>query len=200
MQISWLGYSAFKITSNGGTIITDPIDSASNFKIHKQGADLVVASKAGADNESVMSGTPFIITDPGEYEVKSVFVHGVEDGGALVYMITIEDMQIAYLGAFPSRDLSEVHVALLEGADILIVPVGGGNVAKASDAAKIISQVEPRIVIPSYFSVSGSKGLDNISVFLKEYSAVHETVEKLKVGKKDLPQEEETKIIVLQQS
>lgn len=196
MQIQWLGYSAFRFQSDGTTVITDPIDALSGTKINKQGAAIVIASNRDTDPASAVIGTPFTIEAPGEYEVKSVFVRGVAAGKATIYVITIDDVHIAFLGGVAIKELSEAQLGLLEGSDILILPVGGGPVTSAKDAVAIINQIEPRLVIPSYYKISGSKGLDSVEVFLKEYSAPREEMEKLKVSRKDLPQED-TRVVIL---
>ena len=198
MQISWFGYSAFRIQSEGTTLITDPVDQASKFKINKQGANIVVASHEDDALGSAVSGNPFIISGPGEYEIQSVFVQGVTVNGATVYVMTIEGISIAYVGALRVRELTGEQLSALEGVDILIVPVGGGSVCGAKEAVQIINQIEPRIVIPSYYKIAQSKGLDAVQIFLKEYAAPAEETDKFKIKKKDLPQED-TKVIVIKQ-
>ena len=196
MQIQWLGYSAFRFQSDGTTVISDPVDALSGTKINKQGAAILIASNSDTDTASAVIGTPFTIEAPGEYEVKSVFVHGLAAGRSTIYVITIDDVHIAFFGGVAIKELSEAQLGLLEGSDILIVPVGGGQVTSAKDAVAIINQIEPRLVIPSYYKISGSKGLDSVEVFLKEYSAPREEMDKLKVSRKDLPQED-TRVVIL---
>ena len=122
----------------------------------------------------------------------------VKVNGATVYVMTIEGISIAYVGALKVRELTGEQLSALEGADILIVPVGGGPVCSAKEAVQIINQVEPRIVIPSYYRIAQSKGLDAVQVFLKEYAAPSEETDKFKIRKKDLPQED-TKVIIIKQ-
>jgi L-ascorbate metabolism protein UlaG (beta-lactamase superfamily) len=196
MQISWLGYSAFRFQSDGTVVIVNPVDAASGFKINKQSADIVITGSDGNEASEALSGSPFVIDGPGEYEVKSVFTYGVSSNGSTLYMIKMDDVSVAYIGPLKLKELTNAELAVLEGADILIVPVGGGSVTGPKEAGTIINQIEPRIVIPSHYKISGSKGLENIDVFLKEYSAPHETMEKLKISKKELLSED-TKIIVL---
>jgi L-ascorbate metabolism protein UlaG (beta-lactamase superfamily) len=196
MQISWLGYSAFRLQSDGTVVIINPVDTASGFKINKQGADIVITSSEGEVAAEAISGSPFVIDGPGEYEVKSVFTYGVSSNGSTLYMIKMDDVSVAYIGAVKLKELTDKELTVLEGADILILPVGGGSVTGPKEAGAIINQIEPRIVIPSYYKISGSKGLESVEVFLKEYSAPHETMEKLKISKKELISED-TKIIVL---
>jgi L-ascorbate metabolism protein UlaG (beta-lactamase superfamily) len=75
--------------------------------------------------------------------------------------------------------------------DILIVPVGGGGSLNASQAAEIISLVEPYIVIPMHYKTDAiSLKLDKVDKFLKEMGAPRiEPVDTLKVTKASLPTE-----------
>lgn len=204
MQISWLGYSSFRLQDNGITVITDPFDPDSKFRINKQGADVVIAGEKTSETGQSVSGNPFIIEGPGEYEVKSVFIQGLPSGSSsdaaraatkTIYLITRDAISIAFIGAARVKELSDEQLEVLEGADLLIVPVGGGPVCTAKEAAHLINQIDPRVVIPCYYKVSGSKGLESLDAFLREYAAPHETTDKLKVHKKDL-QHEDTKIII----
>jgi len=87
----------------------------------------------------------------------------------------------------------------LEGLDILFIPVGGNAVLDVKQASQVVSQIEPRIVIPMYYRILGVKEkLDSVDSFCKVMGAKSsEKIERLRIQKKDLPQEE-MKIIVLE--
>lgn len=199
MQISWLGYNAFRITSGGVTVLTNPVEPSVGFQISRQSADVVVMSSNGIDIANAVSGSPMIICEPGEYESKSIFVYGKQYGSQTMYQLTIEDMSIAFIGSVKIREATNSTLELIEGCDLLIVPVGGGAVCSAKDAVQLINQIEPRVVIPSYYKTKGSKGIDGVDVFLKEYSAPSEEIDKLKLVKSALPQED-TRVMVISRS
>ncbi len=78
-----------------------------------------------------------------------------------------------------------------------MIPVGGAVTIDAKKATEIISEIEPRIVIPMHYQIPGLKiKLDPLDNFLKVSGLPSEKTDKLKISKKDLPQEE-TKIIIL---
>jgi L-ascorbate metabolism protein UlaG (beta-lactamase superfamily) len=82
--------------------------------------------------------------------------------------------------------------------DILIVPVGGNTVMSASQAAKVVNEIEPKIVIPSHFKMNDLiLDLDGVEKFVKEMGGKKEELDKLTVKKKDLV-EEGTKVILLE--
>ncbi len=94
--------------------------------------------------------------------------------------------------------MKEDDVESLGEIDILILPIGGNSVLTAKDAEKIINEIEPKIVIPSHYSIEGLKlPYDKIEVFLKETGAKAETMDKLLVKKKDLNPEVIKKIVIL---
>jgi L-ascorbate metabolism protein UlaG (beta-lactamase superfamily) len=75
--------------------------------------------------------------------------------------------------------------------------VGGNAVLSASQAAKVVNEIEPKIVIPSHYKMNDLIiDVDAVDKFIKEMGGKKETMEKLTVKKKDLL-EEGTKVIVL---
>ncbi len=79
-----------------------------------------------------------------------------------------------------------------------MIPVGGKYTIDAEQAAEIINQIEPRIVIPMHDKIPGlNVDIVGVEPFLKEMGVgKKEAVDKLTIKKKDLPQEE-TEIVVL---
>jgi L-ascorbate metabolism protein UlaG (beta-lactamase superfamily) len=68
----------------------------------------------------------------------------------------------------------------------------------ASDAAKVVNQIEPKIIIPSHYAAKGIKiELDPIDRFIKEMGNKHEELEKLIIKKKDIMSTEEIRLVVL---
>lgn len=204
MYITWLGQSCFKIQSRDTTLVTDPLEKESGLKtVRLANVNIIISSKpnggfprAGTDS--------LVINESGEYEAKGIFIQGIpisqgeEKKTLTVYWIEIEGMSVGHLGplAFP---LSDEQLEKLEGLDILFVPVGGHSVFNAKQAAQIISQIEPRIVIPMYYRLPNLKEkLDALDSFAKEMGIKSsEKVDRLRIQKKDLV-EEEMKVIILQ--
>ena len=209
MQIQWFGQSAFKLQGKEVTVAIDPHDKT-GLKMPKFQADLLLITdpKDKEINEKAIRGNTFLINGAGEYEVKGVFVYGLrafydnkkgeENGVFTAYVVEFEGIKIAHLGKIGQDTLNERQLEYLEGVDILIVPVGGINGINGTGAVKLISQIQPRIVIPMQYKIPGLKAkAEPVDKFLKEYgAATPEKMDKLKVQKKDLPQEE-TKVIIL---
>jgi L-ascorbate metabolism protein UlaG (beta-lactamase superfamily) len=213
MYITWLGHSCFKLQdktgSDGITLVTDPFfDEATGLKMPHFEADIVTVSHGHKDHNNIaaLRGNPFIIDGAGEYEVKSVGVQGVESfhddkGGAgggknIIFRFDMDDITITHLGDL-GHVLDPKQLEVLEGTDILLIPIGGTYTLNAQKAVEVISQIEPRIIIPMHYSVPGLKiNLDGVEKFIKELSLTPRYEDKLKISKKDLPQEDMELVIL----
>ena len=83
------------------------------------------------------------------------------------------------------------------GTDILLIPVGGTYTINAKTAVEIVSQIEPRIIIPMHYALPGLKvKLDGVDKFIKEMGLKPTYEDKLKITKKELPQEDVELVIL----
>jgi L-ascorbate metabolism protein UlaG (beta-lactamase superfamily) len=207
MILSYLGHSCFKIQDKTGTdgitVVTDPYDKKIGFKAPNFEADIVTVSHDHYDHNNAKSlrGEPFVIRAAGEYDVKGVAVQGVESyhddkegkdrGVNVVYRLEIDDISISHLGDL-GHILDNKQLEVLVGTDILLVPVGGKYTLDAKKAVEVVSQVEPRIVIPMHYKLPGLavEGLDGVDKFIKEMGIKPTEEDKLRIAKKDLPAED----------
>jgi L-ascorbate metabolism protein UlaG (beta-lactamase superfamily) len=157
VEITLLGHSCFRLRGRDVTLITDPFVPPEG-SLHIS-ADIVTVShdQAGHNAISAVDGTPHVVTGPGEYEIKGVFLTGVgtfhdPDGGKVrgrntVYMIEMDDLRICHLGDL-GHVLSADQVEEIGTVHILFVPAGGPHVITSAQAAEVISQLEPQVVVP----------------------------------------------------
>jgi L-ascorbate metabolism protein UlaG (beta-lactamase superfamily) len=205
MMISYLGRSCFKLQDKlgpeGVTLVTDPFGKELGLKVPNFEADIVTVSHQHSDhnNSGALRGSPFIIDTPGEYDIKGVMVQGIETfhdakggterGKNIVYRIEMDDLTIAHLGDL-GHILTDEQLDQLDGVDVLLIPVGGVHTIDAKMAVEVIGQLEPRIVIPMRYKLPGVKSeVDAVEKFIKELGVQPRREEKLKIAKKDLPQE-----------
>lgn len=207
MIITYLGHSCFKLEGkeNQAVLITDPFNADYGLKVPKMEADILTISHEHKDHSNaeavkVTDGKPFTINMAGEYEIKGVLIYGipsyhdneqgVKRGANIIYRIEMDNISIAHLGDLghiPSNEIFEK----LEGVDVLLIPVGGTYTIGAKEAANIISQIEPRIVVPMHYNDNNLKmdDIDTVEPFLKEMGVSKpESINKLKLTKNDLPQ------------
>lgn len=205
MIITWWGQSCFRIQdktgSDGITVVTDPFDKSLGLKVPNFEADIVTVSHDHFDHNNVNSlrGDPFVINTAGEYDTKGVMVQGVESyhdenegkdrGSNIVYRIEMEEITLVHLGDL-GHNLENKQLEPLVGTDILMVPVGGTYTLDARKAVEVVSQIEPRMVIPMHYKVPNlSVDLDGVDTFIKEMGIKPTYEDKLRISKKELPQE-----------
>lgn len=216
--ITWYGQSCFKLQSGELVGVIDPFGKEIGLTPPRFRADFLLITHPHFDhaNKDTIPENPFCIEGPGEYEVKGVTVRGIqtyhdesegkERGLNTIYMIEIEGIKICHIGDFGEKEMRDETLEKIGDVDILMIPVGGPARAAAGGhytidgegAAKIVSKIEPRIVIPMHYKIPGLKAqLDSAEKFLKEMGAKNaDAEEKLVIKAKDLPQEE-TRVVVL---
>ena len=208
MDITPLGHSSFRIKGKSTTLVTDPFDSTFvGLKFPKHiSSDIVTVSHGHKDHSAIsqIEGSPFVVNGPGEYEVKGVGIVGVSSyhdaekkERNTMYRFEMDDLNIVHLGDLGVMLTSE-EIDTLNGIDILFIPVGGVYTIDATQAAKIISEIDPSIIIPMHYKRPGLKfELAPVSAFLKEMGQETMTAQsKLTISKTKLP--EQKQIIVLE--
>ncbi len=205
MHIQYFGLSSFKFTTKDAVVVTDPFHKDSGLTPPRGAADILVLAqrdKTLYSATSGFSGEPFLVDTPGEYDVKGVTFTGIplkqEDKYISVFLIESEDIRILNLTHIHDWNMKEDEIEELGEIDILIIPVGGNTVLSASQAAKVVNEIEPKIVIPSHYKMGDLIiDVDPLDKFIKEMGGKKEEMEKLIIKKRDL-QEEGTKVVVLE--
>jgi len=224
MTIFWHGQSCFQIfarreKNNQVSIVIDPFDETLGLRVPSLSADILLVSHDRHDHNNLkaVSGltsasSPFLISGPGEYEVKEVYIRGISSwhdekegsqkdeplGENTIYTIEAEDLKLCHLGDLGQKELTADQLEKIGEVDILMIPVGGVYTISSKEAPKIMAQIEPKIIIPMHYQVPKLKiKLDGLDKFLKTMGIKSiESLNKLSIKKKDLS-EEEIKIIVL---
>jgi L-ascorbate metabolism protein UlaG (beta-lactamase superfamily) len=206
MLLTWMGHSCFKLQDKTGpdgvTVVTDPFDKKIGLKPPSFEANVVTISHDHYDhsNAKALRGQPFIIKNAGEYDIKGVAVQGIEayhdekKGGErglnIIYRIEIDDISVSHLGDL-GHALDNKQIEALAGTDILLIPVGGKYTLDAKQAVEVVNQIEPRMIIPMHYKTPGLKvDISGVDKFIKEIGLKPTEEEKLKISKKDLPQED----------
>ncbi len=188
-------------------LITHQHEDHSNVKAIKCAPRQPSKEGGGVGRESGRV-SPFLIDGAGEYETRGIFIKGIpafhdksegkERGSVILYKVEAEGMKLCHLSDFGQKELTPEQLEELGEIDILMVPVGSEHSLGAKDASGVISQIEPRIVIPMHYKIPKLKvKLDSLEKFLKLMGAEDVKPEKkIKISLKDLPKEE-TKIVTL---
>lgn len=214
MDISWFGQACFRIKGKATTLIIDPFDPEfTGLKFPKEmEAAIVLTTHGHRDHNFIHAvlGNPLVISGPGEYEKSGVSVTGVqafhdnsqgaEKGVNTIYHILMDGINIVHLGDL-GHLLGEDQIGLIDSTDILLLPVGnGGATIDAETAAKVVVQLEPKIVIPMHYKIEGLKfELSPVEPFLEDMGVQNiEPLPKFSVSRDKLP--DETTVILLSKS
>ncbi len=212
MKITWHGQSCFKIKTKDGSLVTDPPSKETGLKPPHYKGDIVTVSHGHSDhnNVSAIKGNPFVIEDPGEYDLKGISIRGVasfhdtkkgkERGSNTIFIIETEDIKICHLGDLGQQELTNNQLEQIGDINILMIPVGGVYTIGPERAVGTINQIEPEIVIPMHYKIPKLKiGIKPIDEFLKEIGKKPEKVNELTIKSKDLQeQKEDTRIILIE--
>jgi L-ascorbate metabolism protein UlaG (beta-lactamase superfamily) len=180
MEINWLGHACFRLKGRDSVVVLDPCPRSTGYNIGKQQAQIVTVSHDAPDHSylEAISGTPKVINAPGEYEIGGVLITGVrtwrddkrgtERGKNTTFVIEVDEVRICHLGDLghvPTQQQGET----LTDIDVLLVPVGGHGTIDAATASEIISQIEPKVVVPMHYATEASTvPLDPLDKFIKQ--------------------------------
>ncbi|MFA5778275.1 MAG: MBL fold metallo-hydrolase [Candidatus Paceibacterota bacterium] len=206
MIITYFGKQFFKIQQGEMVLAFNPVSKSSKTDISAHfGTDIALITTNHPDYngiEQLSHGErePFVVSGPGDYEVKEIFIKGALSDAVMagkkyintMYMFSLDNINIAFLGALSDSELSKESREALNSPDILFIPVGGKGLLDAKGAAKLASSLEPKLIIPMDYDES------TLKAFLKELGEEKaEMVDKLTIKRKDLDNKE-GEVIVLQ--
>jgi hypothetical protein len=201
MHIQWLGGTSFKIQTKPQTddivVILDPYKQETGTFPRSLTPHIAIATK-GTKNILTLSGDPFIISNPGEFETKSVLIQATAGTTekTMIARLDAEKLSIAHIGETKEQPTNQ-QLETITGIDILTLPVGGENGYTPEQAVKVINIVEPRIVIPHNFKSDNNPNAEPIEKFIKEFGITPQKPgNKVIIKKKDLPQEDMWLIIL----
>ena len=174
MVITYSGERCFKVQSGKVNITVDPLPRfRGDINLHTE-----ARSKEVKEMWPPEAGH---IYGPGEYEMLEVEMAGWPNkDGSATYLVKTEEMRLVFMG----EAMKEMEPGLLDKlgeVDILFAPAG--------ISAKVIKQIQPKIVIPSYMKPA------ELKAFLEEVEKKAEPEEKLVIKKKELTTG--TKVFVL---
>ncbi|MBV8715181.1 MAG: MBL fold metallo-hydrolase [Chloroflexi bacterium] len=186
MDLSWLGHACFRLRGRDVTILTDPYEGNGwGYPPLATSANVVTVSNDHPHHAglSAVEGKPHVLRGPGEYEIGGVLIWGVRTsrpaGAQLTtkntaFIIQIEELTVCHLGDLAAAPLSDDELTHIKDADILLIPVGGHCTVNAQQAAGVVAQVEPKLIVPMHYATDETRGhldLDDVSRFCKELGA-----------------------------
>jgi L-ascorbate metabolism protein UlaG (beta-lactamase superfamily) len=174
MKITWLGHASFLVESEGLRIITDPYDPDDvNLVPISEAADIVVRSSSNDIAHAFIGSIPppFELITATDIIGRGVKVKGVEfsavsakeslshEGGSrdnAMYRFSLEGITISHMGDI-GNPLSKAQLELLDGTDLLFALAGGHPTIDLDDLERVISIIEPKLVIPMHYRIPGPR-------------------------------------------
>jgi len=205
MEITWLGHSSVAINSRDIILVTDPFDNSNGTFMNPHKADIVTTSNDDPkhSNAPILTGDPKLLSGPGEYEIKHIYINGIatgvedEDGNKelnTIFAIKVEGISICHIGNL-NQKLSTDQQDKLGKPQILIIPLppetddSNFNPYLLQDT---ITTLQPRIIIPvtSNQHKIVTNGGTSTKAFIAELGGGDaEPQNKLNVTSTNLPQE-----------
>ncbi|HOM68500.1 MAG TPA: MBL fold metallo-hydrolase [Candidatus Paceibacterota bacterium] len=204
MVINYYGLSYFKIETKNAILALNPFSKDEELKIEKVPkfkADICLISKDDKrfNNFKVLEGNPLILKEPGEYEIKDIFIKGITDFRLdslnTIFEIKAEGITLLNLGVLKNPKLTDEILSKISELDVLIISIGKETL-DSKEAVSIINSLEPKIIIPISLSSGLKEKTEELSNFIKEISLKVETLDRLSIKKNDLSIDEQ-KIVIL---
>lgn len=153
MEISWYGDNCFLLQGDKASLVVDPNPNYSGK------ADIAITTLPEAIKLSDKDGV-HVFDWPGEYEAKGIaitlvpFDENVNEH--LIAHVVIDGYRVAIMGHM-NEQLKSEHIEKIGDVDILLLPVGGGDVYDAKKATSILESIEPKVMIPCLFTDNGAE-------------------------------------------
>jgi L-ascorbate metabolism protein UlaG (beta-lactamase superfamily) len=120
---------------------------------------------------------------------------GTERGPNTIFVFELDGVRVAHFGDFGQARLRPEQRAAIGEVDLLILPIGGGPTIGAEQAAAIVSELEPRWVVPMHYRTHRTNFLDTEEEFEQRMERVARLGEpSFETG--DLPEGEGSLLVV----
>jgi L-ascorbate metabolism protein UlaG (beta-lactamase superfamily) len=190
MQVEWYGQSTFRLTAGDTTVAIDPFADMAAMAASRGmqfdyppisgiEAQLLLVTHEHIDHNGVaaIDGDPTILrSTAGRLEspigeiVAIASEHdaaaGTERGPNTIFVFELDGLRVCHFGDFGQLALRDEQAAAIGQVDLLIVPVGGGPTAGASEAVAIVERLSPRWVVPMHYRTPRINFLETADEFL----------------------------------
>ncbi len=178
MRITWIGHSCFKIEKNRYSIVIDPYSAGSVPGLNPvdTSANQVFCSHEHGDHNGrneVHVTECDAVENPFTVEVLHTYhdeVQGAKRGKNQIFIINDGKYRVAHFGDL-GCDLTKVQKEQLKNLDAAFVPVGGYYTIDGKQAAALMTELTPKLVIPMHFRDDklgfGYSEISEVSDFVK---------------------------------
>jgi L-ascorbate metabolism protein UlaG (beta-lactamase superfamily) len=187
MKIRWFGQSAYLLTAGDQRVFIDPfgdlrdrLHSGARFDyplIEGVDADVLLVTHEHFDHNGVevIGGDPQIVRGAGTHETpigevvginsEHDQVAGTQRGPNTIFRFTLDGITFAHFGDFGQRALRPEQREALGEVDVLFLPVGAGPTILVDDAAALVRELSPRLLVPMHYGNAAVSFLDPPDAF-----------------------------------
>lgn len=189
LTLQYLGHAAFLLQVGDTRFLMDPYDPHCGYGKLELEADYVTVSHEHMDHNYIAAAPgakPIrgLSPDGLGWEEVSITLGGVEiftvptyhddaagklRGRNAVFVFDTGDIRLVHLGDL-GHLLSPEQLEKLVPVDVLLIPAGGHYTIDASEAWKIIDEMQPKLVIPMHYRTEATRNwpIAPLADFLKE--------------------------------
>jgi L-ascorbate metabolism protein UlaG (beta-lactamase superfamily) len=149
MIVNYFGQGCFRLQSGEKSILVDPINN-------RLKSDIILRTISPVNLALPLPPNEFAFA--GEYDVSSIEIYGfqlekesTDKFIKTIFLVNWEDMRFVFLGPIASYPEGDFLDDISE-PDVLFIPASGKPFFKPEDAQKLIKNLEPKIVVPSFIS------------------------------------------------
>ena len=187
MRVRWYGQSAFLLTGEK-SVFVDPFGDLAAMSarglefryppIEDVTSDLLLVTHEHRDHNAIeaVGGEPVVLRAPGTHEspVGEVVginsehdsVAGTKRGPNTIFRFRLDGLSVAHLGDFGQTALRSEQRSALGEVDVLFLPIGGGPTIGGEDAAALVRELGPLLVVPMHYRTEAVNFLDTPDDFL----------------------------------
>jgi L-ascorbate metabolism protein UlaG (beta-lactamase superfamily) len=188
MQLEWYGQSAFALTGSQ-TVVVDPFGDMKGLEarglefryppIEGVSADLVLVTHEHGDHNGVdvvVGDPPVIRSTAGTLQspvgelVAIASEHdaaaGTMRGPNTIFRFVLDGVRFCHLGDFGQPALRPEQREAIGEIDVLFVPVGSGPTIGGADAAALVRELAPKVVVPMHYRTPAVDFLEPADAFL----------------------------------
>jgi len=102
---------------------------------------------------------------------------GSQRGSNTLFLIEVDNQRVLHCGNLGQSQLTDDQLKQIGRVDVLLLPVGGVYTVDGTQAADIVGQIQPRIVVPMHYKTPNlADNLQGVSGFLTAMGADTEIV------------------------
>lgn len=163
MKRTWLGHSTFLLENAAGKkLVTDPVDAKSLPHLPSVEADVITVSHRHFDHCATerIGGAPVVKETLAQetiagFAIRDYAAYHDEQQGRLrgtntIFSIEADGERVVHCGDLGHMP-DDATIEALQGADVLLIPVGGIFTVDGKAAWALTKKIAPKVVVPMHF-------------------------------------------------